>query len=79
MFPSISQEYAVHDEMPLSLKQVVCVYAFIAGYIIWISGSLAFLTWIRWPSVLLLIFLAIPPLLPAYLRAKARRWRPGFK
>jgi hypothetical protein len=79
------RNYVICDEQRPHRKQVVCVYGFIALYTAWVIGALALLSPIsrsisnNLGAALLVLIVAVPWILPWYLRERSKRWRPGFK
>lgn len=71
--------YVVQDETPTNGKQALCVYGFMVVYAGWVIAALQFLPGAWWHTIAILPVLALPFAVPLCLRARAKRWRPGFK
>jgi hypothetical protein len=86
---SFSRDYAVMDEGPPHLRQVLSVYTFSVCYVAWSVGASFLLfdivpwvlsgrgRFVGYPAVAVIV--GLPWIVPWFLRERARRWRPGFK
>lgn len=81
------REYVICDEQPINAKQVACVYGFLAFYAAWIFAAMAVGGMVgtfiakseSFAIIPVIVLLAVPWLVPWYLRERGKRWRPGFK
>jgi hypothetical protein len=79
---STQRDYVICDEQPVNVKQAACVYGFVAFYAAWIFGTMALARVFALEKLELAVviaLLAVPWLLPLYLRERAKRWRSGLK
>jgi hypothetical protein len=90
-YPFIRSEdtYVVQDETRPHSKQVAHVYAFTLCYVAWCVGLLFLLLdrapWVAqgWGNAVgvpaMIAIIALPWVVPWFLRRRAKNWRPGFK
>jgi hypothetical protein len=76
------RDYVICDEQPVNVRQAACVYGFLAFYAAWVFGTMALARVVaseKLALVVVIVLLAVPWLLPWFLRERAKRWRPGFR
>src|ERR1700694_1545878 len=87
VYPFISHgtSFTVYDETRPQGKQVLCVYGFVVCYAAWVVGLLVLLQPLAKTmsdvaaTALILAIVALPWVVPLYVRQRAKHWRPGFK